>query len=91
MLAGPANFFFGSFDPGGFITLDKPPLGFWIEALSARIFGYNGVSLLLPGALAAVASVWLIAQLVGQSVRAHRGPDRGARPGRDPDLGRDGP
>lgn len=66
MLASPANFFFGSFDPGGFIALDKPPLGFWVEALSARIFGYNGVSLLLPGALAAVASVWLIARLVGR-------------------------
>ncbi len=66
MLASPANFFFGSFDPGGFITLDKPPLGFWIEAISARILGYNGVALLLPGALAAVASVWLIARLVGR-------------------------
>ena len=64
MLAGPSTFFFGAFDPGGFITLDKPPLGFWLEVLSARIFGYSGVSLLLPGALAAVASVWLIARLV---------------------------
>ena len=67
MLAGPSTFFFGSFDPGGFITLDKPPLGFWAEAISAMIFGYNGVALLLPGALAAVASVWVLARLVGQS------------------------
>jgi 4-amino-4-deoxy-L-arabinose transferase-like glycosyltransferase len=66
MLAGPSTFFFGAFDPGGFITLDKPPLGFWIEALSAWLFGYSGVSLLLPGALAAVASVWLLARLVGR-------------------------
>jgi 4-amino-4-deoxy-L-arabinose transferase-like glycosyltransferase len=66
MLAGPATFFFGAFDPGGFITLDKPPLGFWLEVLSARVFGYSGVSLLLPGALAAIASVWLIARLVGR-------------------------
>jgi 4-amino-4-deoxy-L-arabinose transferase-like glycosyltransferase len=66
MLASPANFFFGSFDPGGFITLDKPPLGFWFEVLSARILGYSGVSLLLPGAVAAIASVWLIARLVGR-------------------------
>ncbi|HLY13963.1 MAG TPA: glycosyltransferase family 39 protein [Candidatus Limnocylindrales bacterium] len=64
MLAGPSTFFFGAFDPGGFITLDKPPLGFWLEVLSARIFGYSGVALLLPGALAAVASVWLLARLV---------------------------
>lgn len=67
MLAGPSTFFFGSFDPGGFITLDKPPLGFWAEVISALIFGYNGVALLLPGALAAVASVWVLARLVGQS------------------------
>lgn len=66
MLAGPSTFFFGAFDPGGFISLDKPPLGFWIEALSAWLFGYSGVSLLLPGALAAVASVWLLARLVGR-------------------------
>jgi 4-amino-4-deoxy-L-arabinose transferase-like glycosyltransferase len=64
MLSGPSNFFFGAFDPGGFISLDKPPLGFWFEAVSARIFGYSGVSLLLPGALAAIASVWLLANLV---------------------------
>jgi 4-amino-4-deoxy-L-arabinose transferase-like glycosyltransferase len=66
MLAGPSTFFFGAFDPGGFITIDKPPLGFWVEALSARLFGYSGVSLLLPGALAAIASVWLLARLVGR-------------------------
>ena len=66
MLAGPSTFFFGAFDPGGFISLDKPPLGFWIEAISAWLFGYSGVSLLLPGALAAVASVWLLARLVGR-------------------------
>jgi 4-amino-4-deoxy-L-arabinose transferase-like glycosyltransferase len=66
MLAGPSTFFFGAFDPGGFITLDKPPLGFWVEVLSARLFGYTGVSLLLPGAAAAIASVWLLALLVGR-------------------------
>ncbi len=64
MLDGPSTFFFGSFDPGGFITIDKPPIGFWVEVLSARLFGYSGVSLLLPGALAAIASVGLLAGLV---------------------------
>src|ERR1700751_2455136 len=28
------NFFFASFDPGGFVTIDKPPLGFWLQTLS---------------------------------------------------------
>src|SRR5215471_9098433 len=30
------NFFFASFDPGGFITVDKPPVGLWMQAASAR-------------------------------------------------------
>jgi len=33
------NFFFAAYDPGGFISLDKPPVGFWFQVLSARIFG----------------------------------------------------
>ena len=30
------NFFFVSFDPGGFVSVDKPPLGFWIQTISAK-------------------------------------------------------
>lgn len=58
------NFFFNSFDPGGFITIDKPPLGFWIQTLSATIFGFHGWSILLPQALAGVISVILVYALV---------------------------
>jgi 4-amino-4-deoxy-L-arabinose transferase-like glycosyltransferase len=58
------NFFFNSFDPGGFVTIDKPPLGFWFQVLSAKLFGYNGVSLILPEALAGVLSVALLYHLV---------------------------
>ncbi len=57
------NFFFASYDPGGFITVDKPPVFLWFGAASARIFGYSSWSILLPSALAGVASVgllWLI-------------------------------
>ena len=57
------NFFFGAFDPGGFITVDKPPVFLWVGALSARIFGYSTWSMLLPSAFAGAASVgllWLI-------------------------------
>ena len=58
-----SNFFFASLDPGGFITVDKPPVALWIAALSARVFGVNSWSLLLPSALAgavAVALLWCI-------------------------------
>src|ERR1700694_5790281 len=58
------NFFFAAYDPGGFVSIDKPPVGFWLEAASAKIFGFNSVSILLPQALAGVLSVWLLYYLV---------------------------
>ena len=58
------NFFFASYDPGGFVTVDKPPVGFWFQILSAKIFGFNSVSILLPQALAGVLSVLLLYYLV---------------------------
>lgn len=61
------NFFFVSFDPAGFVTIDKPPLGFMIQALSAKIFGYSGWSIILPQALAGVISVWVIYKIVKRS------------------------
>ena len=60
MLLNWRNFFFASFDPGGFVTVDKPPLALWIQTISAKIFGFNGVSLLLPEALAGVLGVALL-------------------------------
>ncbi|HEX5370755.1 MAG TPA: glycosyltransferase family 39 protein [Dehalococcoidia bacterium] len=57
------NFFYGAFDPGGFITVDKPPFFLWVDAISVRIFGYSSLSLLLPSAIAGalgVALLWLI-------------------------------
>ncbi len=60
MLVNWRNFFFASFDPGGFVTVDKPPLALWIQTISAKIFGFNGVSLLLPEALTGVLGVALL-------------------------------
>lgn len=60
-------FFFNSLDPAGFVTLDKPPLGFWLQVLSAKIFGFNGVALMLPQAVAGVLSVALLYLLVAKS------------------------
>jgi Dolichyl-phosphate-mannose-protein mannosyltransferase len=47
--------------------VDKPPLGFWIQAASAYLFGFHGWSLLLPQALAGVLCVALLYHLVGRS------------------------
>ncbi|MBV8235158.1 MAG: glycosyltransferase family 39 protein, partial [Acidimicrobiia bacterium] len=57
-------FFFGAIDPGSFITVDKPPAAFWVQALSARIFGFSSWSILLPEAAAGVASVLILHRLV---------------------------
>lgn len=66
MLQSWHNFFFVSLDPGGFVSIDKPPLGFWIQTASAKLFGYSGTSILLPEALAGVASVAVLYRLVGR-------------------------
>lgn len=50
------NFFFVSFDPAGVVTVDKPPLGLWVQALFVMAFGYHGWAMLLPQALAGAAS-----------------------------------
>jgi len=64
MLDSWHNFFFVSLDPGGFVSIDKPPLGFWLQAASAKIFGFTPFSIFLPQALAGVLSVLLLYHLV---------------------------
>jgi 4-amino-4-deoxy-L-arabinose transferase-like glycosyltransferase len=56
--------FFGSLDPGSFITVDKPPVAFWAQGLSARIFGYSTVSMLLPDVILGVGGVLILHHLV---------------------------
>ncbi len=64
MLMNWHNFFYNSFDPNGFITIDKPPVDFWIQALFAWVFGFHGWALLLPQAIAGVCSVAVLYHLV---------------------------
>ena len=51
------NLLFGSFDPAGVMTVDKPPLALWVQALSARAFGLSSWSILVPQAVMGVAAV----------------------------------
>jgi 4-amino-4-deoxy-L-arabinose transferase-like glycosyltransferase len=64
MLQSRHNFFFVSFDPAGWVTVDKPPLALWIQTASAKIFGFGGLSILLPQAVEGVAGVALLYFLV---------------------------
>ena len=73
MLTGWRAFFFVSFDPAGFVSVDKPPLGLWIQAASAWLLGFQGWSLMLPQALAGVLSVALVYHLTARSFGAFAG------------------
>lgn len=64
MLQNFHNFFFASLDSAGSVTVDKPPVTFWIQTLSALIFGLHGWSVILPQALGGVGSVLLLYLLV---------------------------
>jgi 4-amino-4-deoxy-L-arabinose transferase-like glycosyltransferase len=57
MLRSFHNFFFVSFDPGGLVTVDKPPLALWVQAASAKLFGFAPLPLLLPEAIIGVLAV----------------------------------
>lgn len=64
MLQGAWLFFYNAFDPAGFISLDKPPVAFWIQTAFATVLGYSGWAIHLPQALAGVASVGMLYRLV---------------------------
>jgi 4-amino-4-deoxy-L-arabinose transferase-like glycosyltransferase len=64
MLQGAWLFFYNAFDPAGFISLDKPPVAFWIQTVFAKLLGYSGWSIHLPQALAGIGSVALLYRLV---------------------------
>jgi 4-amino-4-deoxy-L-arabinose transferase-like glycosyltransferase len=64
MSASLTNFVFGSFDPLGVVTVDKPPMAFWPMVASAAVFGYHGWSLLLPQVLEGVAVVFVLHRTV---------------------------
>jgi 4-amino-4-deoxy-L-arabinose transferase-like glycosyltransferase len=66
-------FFFGSFDASSFITVDKTPASLWVMELSARVFGLNYWSVLLPQAAEGVASVGILYA----AVRRWSGPSAG--------------
>src|ERR1035437_2683908 len=68
MLRSLHNFVFVSFDPGGFVSVDKPPLGLWLQAASAKAFGFSPMSLLLPEAIAGVLTVALLYVVLARRV-----------------------
>ena len=66
MLVNPMAGFFNSLDPAGFITVDKPPVGLWVQAAFAAVLGFSGWVLVLPQAIAGIGSVALIYIIVSR-------------------------
>jgi 4-amino-4-deoxy-L-arabinose transferase-like glycosyltransferase len=57
-------FFFGSFEWGNLITVDKTPLSIWVMSLSARLFGLSSWSILGPQALMGITTTHLIYKII---------------------------
>ena len=57
-------FLFGTFDSSGVMTVDKPPMALWVQALSVRVFGFHPLAILVPQALMGIGTVALTYDLV---------------------------
>jgi 4-amino-4-deoxy-L-arabinose transferase-like glycosyltransferase len=54
------NFFFGAFEPGASVSIDKPPVDLWLQVISVKVFGFSSTTLKLPEAFAGIAAVPLL-------------------------------
>ncbi len=50
------DFLFGALEPGGTVSLDKPPLDLWPAVLMTKVFGFSALTARLPQALAGSAT-----------------------------------
>jgi 4-amino-4-deoxy-L-arabinose transferase-like glycosyltransferase len=70
MLRSFHNFFFVSADPGGLMSVDKPPLALWLQAVSAKVLGFHALVILLPeaacGFLAVLCTYYVVAPRFGR-------------------------
>ena len=73
MLQSWHNFFFAAAEPGGSVSVDKPPVGLWFQVISAYFFGVNGFGVLLPQIVAGILSVAVVYYLVRKSFGAVAG------------------
>jgi 4-amino-4-deoxy-L-arabinose transferase-like glycosyltransferase len=73
MMDSGHNFLFNSFDPAGFVSVDKPPVALWVQVASAKLFGFNTMSVLLPQVLEGLAAIALVYHLVARRFGASAG------------------
>jgi 4-amino-4-deoxy-L-arabinose transferase-like glycosyltransferase len=58
------NFFFGAFEPGGQVAIDKAPADLWIQVLSVKLLGFSGTAVRLPEVIAGTLAIPLLYDLV---------------------------
>ncbi|HUB35732.1 MAG TPA: glycosyltransferase family 39 protein [Solirubrobacteraceae bacterium] len=54
------NFFFGALEPGGSVSIDKPPVDLWLQVASTKALGFSTTALMLPEALGGTLAVPLL-------------------------------
>ena len=54
------NFALGAYEPGGSVSIDKPPVDLWLAVASVKLFGFGATQLLLPQAICGTLAVPLL-------------------------------
>jgi 4-amino-4-deoxy-L-arabinose transferase-like glycosyltransferase len=57
-------FLYGAFEPSARVATDKPPLDLWLQVASTKLLGFTPFALHLPQALASLAAIVLLYDLV---------------------------
>jgi 4-amino-4-deoxy-L-arabinose transferase-like glycosyltransferase len=59
-----SNFFFGAFEPGAQVSIDKAPADLWVQVASVKLFGFSGVATRAPEVAAGILAIPLLYDLV---------------------------
>ena len=58
------DFFFGAFEPGAQVSVDKAPADLWLQVASVKLLGFSSVALRAPEVAAGILAVPLLYDLV---------------------------
>ena len=58
------NFFFGAFEPGAQVSVDKAPADLWLQVASIKLFGFTDVAMRLPEVAGGILAIPLLYDLV---------------------------
>ncbi|MDX6726543.1 MAG: hypothetical protein QOK49_1348 [Baekduia sp.] len=58
------NFFFGAYEPGAQVAIDKAPADLWLQVASVKLFGFSSTALRVPEVAAGILAIPLVYDLV---------------------------